>query len=468
MKRLLSLLLLLALLLSAFGCGRTEKDPVETADPAETRDPSYDPAAVIGVRSEHYSFNNSMMSYLFNYNYTYFLSSYYSYLSMFGLDPQKSLKEQIEDPTTGTTWYDYFMGSALDSAKYILALCEASEAYGVTLDENDTAYLLGIADEIRGYASSDGVTADEYIRATFGEDASFDAALEVNRLSRLANKTSDALFASLEASDEEIEAAFEQHKSEFLTVPYYSYTFSKKQDAEADTAQKEEAEKVAAASHDGDSFYEAIRPYFEAQGETYSLSYFYNEMGYGGTSEAGKWLWDESRTVGDATVIESDVSFTVFLLAGEPKRDDTPTASVRHILIESSDDAAKAKAEEILAEYLTDPTEEHFASLAGKYTEDPGSKSNGGLYESFQPGEMVAEFNDWSFDPARKPGDTEIVQTSFGFHIMYFVDAGDPLWKVNLRELVLNEKANEIMDPYFSAIEKDDAVLDMIIPCFPM
>ena len=34
---------------------------------------------------------------------------------------------------------------------------------------------------------------------------------------------------------------------------------------------------------------------------------------------------------------------------------------------------------------------------------------------------MVAAFNDWCFDSSRKPGDTGIVETTYGYHVMYFV-----------------------------------------------
>ena len=34
---------------------------------------------------------------------------------------------------------------------------------------------------------------------------------------------------------------------------------------------------------------------------------------------------------------------------------------------------------------------------------------------------MVSAFNDWCFDSARKAGDTGIVETEYGYHVMYFV-----------------------------------------------
>lgn len=36
-------------------------------------------------------------------------------------------------------------------------------------------------------------------------------------------------------------------------------------------------------------------------------------------------------------------------------------------------------------------------------------------------GRMVPEFEDWCYDPARKVGDKAIVQTDYGFHVMFFV-----------------------------------------------
>ena len=113
-------------------------------------------------------------------------------------------------------------------------------------------------------------------------------------------------------------------------------------------------------------------------------------------------------------------------------QDDTCPVDVRHVLIMPQDDnwdAALAQAEALLAQWDEDPTEENFAELAAQYSQDPGSQNNGGLYSGVQPGQMVTEFNDWCFDSQRQPGDTGIVKTSYGYHIMYFSARGDtPVW----------------------------------------
>ena len=38
---------------------------------------------------------------------------------------------------------------------------------------------------------------------------------------------------------------------------------------------------------------------------------------------------------------------------------------------------------------------------------------------------MVATFNSWCYEDGRQPGDTGIVASSYGQHIMYFVGYGD-------------------------------------------
>lgn len=132
---------------------------------------------------------------------------------------------------------------------------------------------------------------------------------------------------------------------------------------------------------------------------------------------------------------------------------DNKVASVRHILIspedtESEDSWAEAekKAKEILDTYLAgDKTSESFAKLATQHTMDPGSQATGGLYEDFPQGQMVPQFDQWSFDAARKNGDTDIVKTDYGYHIMYFVSTR-PVWQDQVSQVILKEVADRFID----------------------
>ncbi len=119
----------------------------------------------------------------------------------------------------------------------------------------------------------------------------------------------------------------------------------------------------------------------------------------------------------------------------EPEKYDT--VSVRHILV---DDEETAKS--ILSQWESgEKTEDSFAALVKDNSTDTGSVDNGGLYEDFTAGTMVTEFNDWCFDNARKPGDTGIVQTQFGYHVMYFVRRGIPAnWQETAAQALGSEK----------------------------
>ena len=106
---------------------------------------------------------------------------------------------------------------------------------------------------------------------------------------------------------------------------------------------------------------------------------------------------------------------------------------------------ALVEAETLLADWKAgEATEESFGELAKLYSEDPGRKEEGGLYTDVYEGQMVAEFEQWTFDESREYGDTGIVRTSYGFHIMYFVE-NHPIWINSVRNVYTNEKTNIIV-----------------------
>ena len=55
---------------------------------------------------------------------------------------------------------------------------------------------------------------------------------------------------------------------------------------------------------------------------------------------------------------------------------------------------------------------------------------------------MVDTFNDWIFDASRQPGDTGIVETTYGYHVMYFVGQDLPYWKVQVTNALKDQDFN--------------------------
>jgi peptidyl-prolyl cis-trans isomerase D len=94
-------------------------------------------------------------------------------------------------------------------------------------------------------------------------------------------------------------------------------------------------------------------------------------------------------------------------------------SKVRHILINSKEgdinDAKNKKlADSILFAIRRDSSK--FSSLVSKYSDDPGSVSNGGVYSWFPKGQMVPEFEEFSFN--KKIGSSGVVRTNYGLHII--------------------------------------------------
>ncbi len=193
-------------------------------------------------------------------------------------------------------------------------------------------------------------------------------------------------------------------------------TAEKAEDAEAADAEKTEEE--SAHDHDADT-----------------KAYGTKKSSISGISEdAAKWVFASGRKAGDKKAF-ADANGKAYAIYVVKPAYPQPTVDVRHILLMTMDTQTqetlpeeevaekKAKAEEILAEWdaKEDKSEDAFAALATQYTEDTGSKENGGLYENVTPGQMVDAFDKWIFDGSRKEGDVEIVESEYGYHIMYYV-----------------------------------------------
>ncbi|MBR0327521.1 MAG: peptidylprolyl isomerase, partial [Clostridia bacterium] len=167
--------------------------------------------------------------------------------------------------------------------------------------------------------------------------------------------------------------------------------------------------------------------------------------------EVDTWLFDEATKVGDTKVITSEgdskSTYTVYYLTKTSHLDESATKDVGHILV-SFDDyksgttitdeekaKAKAEAEKILADYLAgEQTKDAFEKLGEEKTADSNV-----FYEGVKKGDMVEAFENWLFDAARTVGETGIVETEYGYHVMYFVGEGKLAWENTAYDGVLGD-----------------------------
>ncbi len=256
---------------------------------------------------------------------------------------------------------------------------------------------------------------------------------------------------------------------------------------------KAKAEAMKAKVKDAASFESAAAEY--ATDPEAQTAYTNSKKSSVSNSDVGEWLFDDARAAGDVEVIE-DTAGNAYYVAMFQKRylDHVNTVDVRHILIQPEEteeeapaeaeaeteaelteeeaeeaeavkaaekaaamEKAKAEAERIYAEWQAgEKTEDSFAEMAKQYSGDTGSVSEGGLYEAVEPGQMVQSFNDWIFDANRKTGDTDIVETDYGYHIMYFVGQNAETWHVDVKNEIVSEKMSEYMDGLLENVKVSD------------
>ena len=383
------------------------------------------------------------------------------------VDPDAA-KDPDRDPLApiGMTWHDYFLDQALDNMTVIQAALKSAEAENFAYPASVQVQYDDNMNALKSAAAASGISVSQYLKANFGagltEKVYGDQLMRVLRYSAYA----DAYQNSLSYSDSELEEAYSADPNSYDHVSYESVSISgaaeSTTDAEGNTVEPTEEESAAALAAAQDAA-QTILNGFETGGNLEDLAnendgtYNKNESGsYTSGSVLSEWLYDGARKSGDATTL-ADGTVQYVVVFHDRFRDENPTIDIRHILVslgtgsiaegeEGYEDEqaqlkadAHAKAEALLSQWQSgEATEASFADLAMKESVD-GSKYNGGLYTEVYQGQMVAEFNDWCFDAARQPGDTGIVDTQFGSHVMYFSGVNMNRWQTQAATALRNE-----------------------------
>jgi hypothetical protein len=425
-----------------------------------------------------------------------FCSQYSGYLPYI-IDTTKALDEQQYSDTM--TWADYFLSEALRSAASNHALADAANAAGHTLTDEekvsiDATLQNATFSAMYSYGFPD---LESYLKGMYGNGATEESFREYMTISALANSYYNTYSASLTYTDDEIRAADEANPLAYNGYTYNYYyipvaDFLPEGVTEADATEEQLATARDMAEHKAKTLtaeeitdvaaFDAAVALIKENATSFACdNYLYSSL----LSVAQEWISDASRQEGDKNYFaytshthaegethaeDEDTSaydvvkgyYAVFFTSSTDNT--TQLVNVRHVLITEggtynsstgsytyTDDmaAAKAKAEELLAQWQAgEATEETFIELAKQNSSD-GNAQDGGLYEKVYPGQMVPTYNDWCFDASRKAGDTGIVKTDFGYHIMYFVGQAD----INYRDyMITNELTSTDLETWYADI----------------
>ena len=443
-----------------------------------------------------------------------------NYLAMYGLDPYTALDQQRSSDGT-TSWADYFIDMAKEDIQNNYAIYNSAVEAGYQLSESDQANIDELMADMDETAASGGYSStNKYLESIYGTGANTETYKHVMEVMAVASayyadyQDSLSYSADLLASTAAKNPLNYNHYS-YDTFIMYASTYleggTETEDGKIEYSDAENAAALAAAEADAkvlventyassEEFNNAINALpIHADGKNApSVLSVDNKGGHEVIELVREWVTDPARQPGDVTYVERITGtgdeatvggYNVIYFRGATEN-KFPLVNVRHILTSfeggtvdqttgetkySTVEIAKAKdaAQAIYDEWLAgEATEESFAALANEYSTDPGSNTIGGLYENVYPNEMVAEFNDWCYDESRQPGDHAIIETDYGYHIMYFSGYSETNYRDYLitQELIAEDMAewnatiteqNPITDVNLSRVNKDLILYNM-------
>ncbi len=457
----------------------------------------------------------------FTYYYSTQLSNIYSYANYYaqygmdmGIDPAVSPDEQnygTDENGKETTLAEYLKTATVDALhEYLVLYHEALDA-GYELTEDEQAEIRDSIESLREEAAKNNFSLNAYLKANMGKGVNEKFYREqLKREKIVARYQSDKVKALTDSySEGDVKAVYEKDKDSYDAVDIRMYNLSvtalTAKDGETDkelaVRQKEandklkaEAEAIVAASTSEKAFLEAVTKRekdtkdYDADSAT-NMAESSKETLVSYVSEDGaKWAFDDSRKAGDVKMftIGKEDAVSGYAVVYMVKTQYAPIAvDVRHILLSFLEDpsdttstptdkqiaAAKASADEIYKQWQAgDKTEDSFAALAKEKSKDTGSAQDGGLITGITASSSYVEsFLEWCFADNRKVGDHGIIESSYGYHIMFCSNV-DFAWKNTIRSAKSNEDFTKEMTDLLESdkykIDKNEKAIDNAVEAF--
>lgn len=393
------------------------------------------------MQTPHYTVDGAMMAYYYYDLYQTKLEELGTELENEGLDPTKPLKEQTRP--NGETWYDYFMTDALDYVRRILVFAEAAYTLGDSEADAEESADATYAD-LTARASEEGVTLANYITAHYGEGVKEADVRRAIDLSAYAYLRFEKLAATTYTAAE-LEAAYRENPAAYFAVDYIIYPVKANVSSTADESEMREAflaaetaARTLAAAKSEKEFTNALGDILREKDATlknYEVNHLISDAYVyaarpTGQDELSLWLADSRRRAGDTFVFGENGDYRAVYFLRAEQRISYSRVSMRHVLLSYNDypmvSETKTAADRLLADFLADsPSEEKFADLVLAFSADSATVASGGLYTDIGRGTLEKGLTDWLLADGRTKGETAVIQSAYGYHIVYFVGANE-------------------------------------------
>ena len=390
------------------------------------------------------------------------MSSQYGDMMSYIIDSNTPLNEQYYDEENGITWADTLIEQGLTSAARIYAIYDEAVANGETLSDDDQSSIDATVSNLSVYATYYGYSnVNGYLAAMYGAGCNEKNFREFLSIETLANNYSQKVYDTPVYTEDELAADYAADPNAYDTVDYRVFAvtdalFDEEDEEKLADLKKTAADELLAAAEEGDeAFIQAAYDHASEdtkenyEDDSYTLR---TDVGHS-DSDLSNWLFESDRKTGDATCVETSGTYYVAIFESRNTH-DYALPNARHILISVSDTTdeeamatAKETAEKLLAEYEAgEHTEDAFAAIGDAAYAD-GTAAESARYEDITPGQMVEDFENWCFDASRQVGDTGIVESTYGYHDMYFSGFG-----TNYRmKLVEDEQRGNVYTDWLTA-----------------
>ena len=441
-------------------------------------------AAAVTIDGEKYTAADVLYYYAGQYQTAYQYAAY----GMSSFDTTKDPKDQVYDEESGQTWHEYFIEQALDSLKTYVTVEKKAKADGHAESQEVKDSFAQYKDNMKtSLATSSYSNMKSYLQAVFGPmmtEKDFDRCLERELY---VNDYMNSVQDGYTYTDQQLEDYYKEHADQLDSFHFDQLTLRASvstTDADGNTIEMTDDEKAAKleeakaemkalaeeilARVDAGEDMEALAEEYADQ--IYSAQLDTTRTGTGLNASLSSWFLSADRKAGDTTLGEYDggsSAYTYYVARFiSRQRDESATANVRHILFSGEDEESKAQAK-TQAEAMLDSwkkgeaTEDSFAQLARDNSADTNSASNGGLIENITPtSSYVENFLNWSVDPSRQPGDTGIVETEYGYHVMYFCSWGAPQWQLTAENALRSADMNQWLEDLLAdvAVQQESGI----------
>ena len=451
MKRIIALLLVLVMAVSAMAACAKDEGEIMGADEKYSADD-------IVMKTENFSYTRGEFSVIFYLYVNEFFSSQEA-VDFYNIDVNSSFKDQMY--YQDTTWFDYFKDISVSYMETVLVRCEGAKAAGIELSEEDNEAIKAEVDRCVRIANDLDYTVDEYFNYRFGPDGSKQALKAYLEKDALAIRFDEAKAKEYSFTDEDRKAYIEKNKDSLYAIDYITYTFDEDNDANAKAA----ADALAKIT-DAEEFDKYIVDYMtntlqlKAEEITTDKCYKYAKI-YDKASAFSEWAFNGAEA--GTTYVkanEIDGQYTVYLLTKAAGLRDEVTKNVRVLLVDvanhETSSRAKIHAEDLLSEWQKgEATVESFEALVKEKSDDEEGKKVGGVIEGLSVSDDLPRgMYEWLCNSETKVGDAAVYEGVECYYVVCFAGDGDIKWEMDVENGLMQDAYTAILED----IEKENKV----------